>query len=526
MAILGNLIKKGITLRESLEQQYADPAELQKNYLRKLLITAKDTEFGKKHHFKEILKRFKGSGFYDYFPAFKKQVPACSYEEIYGQWWHRAKQGEKDICWPGKIKYFALSSGTSGASSKHIPVTKEQIRAIRKTSISQLLTLSRYTLNDSLYTTGVLLLGGSTQLNYNGTFFAGDLSGITAKHIPFWFQRYYKPGQKIARNTEWDKKIDEITTKAHQWNIGIVAGVPAWVQILIENIIDHYKVNTIHDIWPNFSIFTHGGVTLEPYKNTFNKLLGKPLIYIETYLASEGFLAYQSRPDADGMKLVLNNGIFFEFIPFNKYNFDEEGNLSPNPETLMINEIKEKTDYALLISTCAGAWRYLIGDFVQLVNRERNEIIITGRTKHFLSLCGEHLTVDNMNKAIETINQELNLGVREYAVCGERFGSLFAHRWYIGSEKGITPEIIKIKIDNCLQSINDDYRTERKHALKEIFVEIISNQVFYDFLKHLGKDGGQNKFPRVLKGNKLKIWQEFIKITNLITGIIMAFFTI
>jgi len=511
MAILGNLIKKGIILRESLEQEYTNPVELQKNQLRKLLITAQETEFGKNHNFKNILSQFTGPDFYKFYNAFKENIPASSYEEIYDQWWYRSKNGEKNICWPGKIKFFALSSGTSGSSSKYIPITKDQIKTIQRTSIRQLLSLSKFSLPDDLFTTGILMLGGSTQLNYNGTFFEGDLSGITAKHIPFWFQRFYKPGQKIAKNINWDSKLDEITRKAPNWNIGVIAGVPAWVQILLKKIIDQYNLQHIHEIWPNFSIFAHGGVAFDPYKNTFEQLLGKPLIYIETYLASEGFIAFQNRPDANGMKLVLNNGIFYEFIPFDEKNFNEAGQMVHNPETYLINEIEENIDYAILISTCAGAWRYLIGDIVRLINRDLNEIIITGRTKHFLSLCGEHLTVDNMNKAIQLVDEELNLGVREYTVVGEKYQSLFAHRWYIGIENNIDPVKVRTLLDDCLKQLNDDYRTERNHALKEIFVDIFPNKIFYDYLESRGKTGGQNKFPRVLKDDKKIEWEEFLQ---------------
>ncbi len=511
MAILGNLIKKGIILRESLEQQYTNPSELQKHQLRKLLITARNTEFGKKYNFKYILDHFTGSEFYQFYHAFKEYVPVHSYEDIYNEWWHRSKNGEKDICWPGRIKFFALSSGTSGASSKYIPITQEQIKAIQRTSIRQLLTLSKYILPDELFTTGVLMLGGSTNLNYNGTFFEGDLSGITAKHIPFWFQRFYKPGQQIAKNIDWDKKLDAITKKAYKWNIGVIAGVPAWVQILIERIIDYYRIKNIHEIWPNFTIFVHGGVSFEPYRSTFQQLLGKPLVYIETYLASEGFLAFQYRPKASGMKLVLNNGIFYEFVPFNEKNFDKEGKMTENPESFLIDEIDLNRDYAILISTIAGAWRYLIGDTIQLIDRESSEIIITGRTKHFLSLCGEHLSVDNMNKAIQLMDQELKLGVKEFAVMGRKYNSLFAHHWFIGFEHNVNPALVKQKLDEYLKLLNDDYRTERRHALKEIFVSLLPNRIFYDYLRFQDKEGGQNKFPRVLKDDKKKSWENFLK---------------
>jgi hypothetical protein len=252
-------------------------------------------------------------------------------------------------------------------------------------------------------------------------------------------------------------------------------------------------------------------VALEPYKRGLKKLLGKPITYIETYLASEGFLAYQHRQDAKGLKLALNNNIFFEFVPFDDENFDSEGNMVANPEALMIHEVEEGKDYALLISTNAGTWRYLIGDTVRFVDIEKSEIVITGRTKHFLSLVGEHLSVDNMNKAIELVSEELKISIPEFTVAGIPYKSFFAHQWYIATDDNVNSEDLKIRIDNKLKELNDDYEVERKHALKEIFVDVLSEQTFMDFMKSKGKIGGQHKFPRVLKGRMLEDWQKFLK---------------
>ena len=510
MAIIGNLIKRGIRLRESLEQEFTSPFELQKQELKKLIIAARNTQFGNKYNFKNILRSFRNPDFFKFYGTFRENVPTFNYDKIYDNWWHKAYKGESNVTWPGKIKFFALSSGTSGASSKYIPITKGQIKAIRRTSLRQILTLSKYNVPDELFTSGMLMLGGSTSLKYNGTFFEGDLSGITAKHIPYWFQRYYKPGQKIAKHIDWEKKLNDITKRASKWNIGFVAGVPAWVQILLEKIIEHYKLDNIHQIWPNFNIYVHGGVSFDPYKPAFERLLGKPIVYIETYLASEGFLAFQNRPNPDGMKMVLNNGIFYEFVPFNSKNFTDNNELVENPESFMIHELEEGKEYAILLSTCAGAWRYLIGDTIKLVNKELTEIVITGRTKHFLSLCGEHTSIDNMNTAIRLLEDDMKLGIKEFSVAGIPYENLFAHHWYIGSEKITDTEIVKKKLDNYLKNLNDDYRTERGHALKEVIVELIPNTIFYEFLHQQGKVGGQNKFPRVLKNEKLREWKEFL----------------
>ncbi len=510
MAILSNLLKKGIRLRESLEQEYSSPLELQKNQLRKLLLKAEDTEIGKKFDFQSVLNAFRESegAFYE---QYKKQVPIYDYDSIYNEFWHKLLSGGKDITWPGAVKYFALSSGTSGAASKYIPITKSMVKAIRRTGVRQILSLSKYDLPASLFTKGILMLGGSTDLEFNGTYFSGDLSGITAGKLPIWFQRFYKPGKKISKNRNWGDKLDQIVEKAKDWDIGIIVGVPAWLQILIEKIIERYGVKHIHEIWPNLRIFVHGGVSFEPYRKGFETLLGKPLVYIETYLASEGFLALQALPDRRSMRLVLNNGIFHEFVPFNKANFDEDGNVRKDAQTLKIDEIEEGRDYALLISTCAGAWRYLIGDVVRFVSKDESEVIITGRTKHFLSLCGEHLSVDNMNKAVELAADELGIRIKEFTVLGEPYENLFGHHWYIGSDDAVNEKKLAATLDQHLKTLNDDYAVERKHALKQVKVSVLPSDIFYGWMREQGKEGGQNKFPRVLKGEKANSWKSFLE---------------
>ncbi|PRY88056.1 GH3 family domain-containing protein [Mongoliibacter ruber] len=514
MAILGTLLKKGIRLRVSLEQEYSSPAELQKQELKKLMIKSANTAFGKKFEFKLILKEFKKAN-KDFYRAFSSMVPIYDYEKIYQEWWYRLKNGEKNITWPGAIRYFALTSGTSGASSKYIPISTDMVKAIRKTGVRQILSLSKYDLPDELFTKGIIMLGGSTDLDFNGTFFSGDLSGITTGRLPIWFQRFYKPGKQISRNKNWGEKLDQIVEMAPKWDIGIIVGVPAWLQILLEKIIERYQLKTIHDIWPNLKIFVHGGVSFEPYKKGFEKLLSQPLIYMETYLASEGFLAFQALPDRRSMRLVLNNGIFYEFIPFNDDNFDENGEVIEGARTLKIDEIEENADYALLISTCSGAWRYLIGDVIRFVSLEESEIIITGRTKHFLSLCGEHLSMDNMNKAIESVAEEFNLNIKEFTVIGLPHGNLFKHHWFVGTDDEIDQEVLIKEIDEKLKTLNDDYIVERQHALKEINCTVLPAKHFYEWLRLQGKEGGQNKFPRVLKKEKMTQWLEYLKTNNI-----------
>jgi GH3 auxin-responsive promoter len=509
MAILGTLLKKGIKLRENLEQEYTSPFELQKKELKELMITASQTEFGKYYNFQDILARFR-RGHNDFYLAFKSTIPIHDYNKIYKDWWQLALKGAKNICWPGRIKYFALSSGTSEASSKHIPVTKEMTKAIQRTSIRQIISLSKYDLPPEVFESGILMIGGSTHLNKKGSYFEGDLSGIQAARLPFWFQHFYKPGKKIASARNWDSKLNEIVRKAPEWDIGIVVGVPAWIQILLEKIIEYHKADHIHEIWPNLLIYVHGGVSMDPYRKGFEKLLGRPIYYIETYLASEGFIAYQALPNRKTMRLVLNNGIFYEFVPFEEKNFTAAGEIKPDAETLLIDEVEEGKEYAILLSTCAGAWRYLIGDVIKFISIEESEIAITGRTKHFLSLCGEHLSVDNMNKAIELVSNEMNINIPEFTVAGIPHQTLFAHHWFIGTDNQVDADVLKERIDSHLKKINDDYAVERSAALKEIIVEVLPLHKFYDWMESKGKVGGQNKFPRVMKNTQLDEWIKFI----------------
>jgi hypothetical protein len=254
----------------------------------------------------------------------------------------------------------------------------------------------------------------------------------------------------------------------------------------------------------------HGGVSLEPYKKGFEKLLGKPITYIETYLASEGFIAYQDRQHAKGMHLVTNQHIFFEFVPFDDKNFDHDGNLIENPESLLIHEVQEGKDYALLISTSAGAWRYLIGDTIRFTDKDRCEIIITGRTKHYLSLVGEHLSVDNMNKAVQLVSEEMNISIPEFTVAGVPHGLFFAHQWWLASDDNADPILVRKKIDDKLRELNDDYAVERENALKDVHIKILPEEKFMQFMQLKGKIGGQHKFPRVLKGKMLRDWQQFL----------------
>ncbi|MDO9184693.1 MAG: GH3 auxin-responsive promoter family protein [Bacteroidia bacterium] len=506
MAILGSILKRTFELRERIPRiRKVNGYTQQAKVLKKLLTKAEFTAFGGHYNFSKIISEP------DIINAFQNTIHTHDYNSMFKKWWFRALNGEAYVCWPGRIKYFALSSGTSDSSSKYIPVTSDMLKAIKKISIRQLGLQTRYDFPKEHFQRGALMLGGSTHLNYNGTYFEGDLSGITAKNIPFYFQHFYKPGKRISKERDWETKLEEITKNAKEWDIAIVAGVPAWVQILFERIITEYNVNNIHDIWPNLEIYVHGGVAIAPYKKGFEKLLGKPIIYFDTYLASEGFIAYQDRQGTESCRMVLDNGIFFEFVPFNEKNFDSEGTIVETPETYHIGQVQEGVEYALLLSTCSGAWRYLIGDVIKFTSVELYEIIITGRTKQFLSLCGEHLSQDNMNRAIELVSGELNIEIKEFTVAGINYESLFAHHWYIGTDDKVDVAILRKRIDEVLKDLNDDYRVERIAALKEVIIDVMPSHVFYDYMQSIGKIGASFKFPRVLKGTKLTDWETYLK---------------
>lgn len=508
MALLGNLISRSLQVRKKFKLPVASPFSYQRHTLRQLLERGQYTSFGKHYGFGDILSKE-----VDFVKAFKERVPVHTYNEMYDQWWHRCLDGEENVTWPGKVKYFALSSGTSESSSKHIPVTKDMLKSTKKVGFKQLYSMTEFNIPPIAFQKGVLMLGGTTSLFEKGDYYEGDMSGISAKNMPRWMSNFfYKPGQKISQRPKWEDRIKLIIRKAPQWDVATVCGVPAWVQIVLEEVIKYHKVKNIHEIWPNLSIYIHGGVSFEPYKESFKKLLGRPIEYIETYMASEGSFGFKARPGDHGIKLVLNAGIFYEFVPFTSDNFDEDGNPKQNPTSYLIHEVDEHTEYAVMLSTCSGAWRYYIGDVIRFTDAKEGEIAIVGRTKQFLSLCGEHMSVDNMNKAIDTVSRKLGVTIREFTIAGFKYQNLFAHRWYVGcDDPNVDPQKVKQIIDETLCEINDDYAVERTSALKEVFVEILPNEVFYDYMKSIGKDGAMNKFPRVLKNDKLADWEAFLQ---------------
>ena len=499
------MIRRTRKVRFSINTNPARSKEVQIRTLEKLLSRSRNTAFGQEYRFNDILNSK------DIYSAFASNVPNGDYLNML-PWWDRSRSGEKDVTWPGKVDYFALSSGTSDGSSKYIPVSPEMLKYIRRGSLRQILAIAGTDVPKDHITKNWLMVGGSTALDFNGIFHFGDLSGITTANIPGVLQRISKPEPDIRSSKDWRSKIKRITLEAENWDVGMIAGVPAWIQLLLENIIEHYKVDNIHDIWPNLEVYIHGGVSLKPYRKSINKLLGRPIKYFETYLASEGFIALQTRQNADGgMRLLLRGGIFFEFVPFNDQNFNEHGEILPNPKILPLWEIKEGLEYALLLSTCSGAWRYLIGDTVRFTNLKKNELVITGRTKHFISLCGEHLSVDNMNQAVQLLGEKYATDFNEFTVGAISVKKSFGHQWFLPNNGlNLDPEQVSKDLDAFLCELNDDYAVERKHALKTIKVQLIPDNCFLGWMTHRGKISAQSKFPRVLKGQLLKQWRDYL----------------
>lgn len=504
MSLLRRIVTRTLAKRKiKLARQSAAKAQLK--VLVKLLTKAELTDFGTQHNFTNILNSEHTAD------AFQQYVPIGSYTDMY-PWWQRAFKGEPDVTWPGITKFFALSSGTSEGASKYIPVSKEHLKQMRAGSLRLLSFIARNSeVPADIFTHHNLLVGGSTNLQFNGKNYSGDLSGIAQLNLPFWYHSFSKPEPDVMK-LNWDSKIEEIVAGAKNWNVGIITGIPAWVQIILEKIIERYGLKNIHELWPDFKVYIHSGVAIGPYKESLEKLFGQKVLYYETYLASEGFFAYQPKQTSKGMKLMLNNRIFFEFVPFNENNFDDNGNVLSTTKALTIDEVEKGIDYALLISTCSGAWRYLIGDVVRFVSINNYEIKITGRTKQFLSVTGEHLSVDNMTEALTAATKQFGITCNEFTVAAVPYNNLFAHEWYIGTNNiNIDNAAFTKYLDEQLSELNDDYKIERKHALKEVFVHFLPNDAFNQFLKSSGKQGGQIKFPRVLKGDIYNRWKDFLR---------------
>lgn len=502
MAIIGKFLKKSTAIAFTINARKTVEYKNQTASLFVLLDQAKVTNFGLAHSFSEILKTI------DVVEQFQNKVPITNYEEFYINWLSATILGKNNNTWRGKIKYFALSSGTTGSPSKRIPISVEMIRSFQKTSMNQLTMLHELNLPDTFFSSSMLAVGGSTQLSKKDKHIEGDLSGILKKHTSIFALPFTKPGKRISSIKDWDTKIKEIINKAPKWDIGVIAGIPSWCILLLEKIVEHYQLNSIHDIWPNLSVYVHGGVFMEPYKVRLNKLTKNNIILMDTYLASEGYFAYQTNPARHGMKLLLDKGIFYEFIPFNSNYFDENGELLDKSKAFTINEIKKNVDYAIVITTNAGLWRYLIGDLIRFVNISEREIIIVGRIKQFLSICGEHLSLDNIHQALLITSKQLKISILEFTIYADNENQ--NHHWFLGIDEEIDKNALLKKLDFNLCKLNDDYAYVRKYNLNSPKITILKTLKFHQFLAHQGKSGSQNKMPRVLNTKQKGNWLSFI----------------
>lgn len=502
MPIIGKLIKKTTEITYKRNFNKGKEYENQLNTLAKLVDLAKQTNFGTHHNFSEIVELD------DLVDGYQKNVPITDYEDFHQNWLFESINGKKDHTWPGRIKHYALSSGTSGSPSKRIPITEQMIRSFQKTSIRQISTLHELDLPDTFFSASVLAVGGCTKLTKKGNHIEGDLSGILKKYTSFVLNPFTKPGNKISGIKDWNKKLDELVAKAPDWNIGIIAGVPSWCILLMERIVEHYKLDSIHDIWPNLEVYIHGGVFIQPYIPRLEKLLAKKVHLLDTYLASEGYFGYQTSPEKEGMQLLLNSGIFYEFIPFNSEFFDEQGNVKDTHQAFTLSQVTEGVDYAMVISTNAGLWRYMIGDLVRFIDVEEREIKITGRIKQFLSLTGEHLSLDNINCAVQNVSENEGVEITEFTIFPENEAQ--RHAWFIGTNDSIEPDKLISLIDEELCKLNDDYAGVRKVSLKKPTLKIIPVNEFYDFMESIGKAGSQNKVPRVMNSFQSDLWKNFL----------------
>ncbi|WP_299666421.1 GH3 auxin-responsive promoter family protein [uncultured Polaribacter sp.] len=504
MAILGSIIKGIINLTDTLTSE-PNHIESQKEVLKNLLDTAKDTQFGEAYNFKTILLSD------DLQESFADDVPYFDYNSLNDKWWYKIHEGELDVTWPGTPSYFALSSGTTGKTSKRIPVTDDMIAAIKSSGIKQVTSLNNFELPADFFEKDIMMLGSSTDLDEKDDHLEGEISGISASNIPFWFKGYYKPGEEIAKIDDWDERVQHIAENAKTWDIGALSGIPAWIELMLQKVIEFHQLKNIHEIWPNLQVYTSGGVAFGPYEKSFKALLGKPVTVIDTYLASEGYIATQVRPDTDAMQLNTDNGIYFEFVPMNPDFINEDGAIKQDAPSFTLDQVQLNQDYILIISTVSGAWRYLIGDTIEFTNIEKAEIKITGRTKFFLNTVGSQLSVNKMDDAIKHLEEKLSTKITEYTISAKRFeDGEFYHSWYLGTDLEANNDMIVEALDNFLKEANKNYKVARSKALKGVKVTVIPVEKFHDWNDSNKKKGGQVKMERVMNEEKFAEWEAFV----------------
>ncbi len=483
-AVFSWIIKKRI---EQINLFTNNPVKTQQQVFKNLIKKGTNTSFGKDHSFHDIST----------YKEFKELVPLRQYED-FSSYIDKAIKGKEDVLWPGQTKWFSKSSGTTSNTNKLIPVSEEAIQDCHYNGGKDLLSL--YYHNNpkaKLFTGKHLILGGNTSVNkLNEESYFGDLSAIIVKNLPFWAEIRRTPSKKIALLPNWDEKIEKMAKAAIKQDVRILAGVPSWMLVLLHKVIEVSGKNNIMEVWPNLVFYMHGGVNFEPYRNQFEELIQNPnLNYYQTYNASEGFFALQNVNKADDMLLMLDYGIFYEFIPMDVF----KGNDS---ETIGLKDVEVGKNYALVITTNAGLWRYIIGDTIMFTSTHPFKIKVTGRTKHFINAFGEELIIDNADEALKRAMSATNSSIKEYTGAPVYFNKKEsgAHQWIIEFNKSPKdlPAFVSA-LDKALQDVNGDYKAKRSNdfILRQPEVKIAPNGVFHHWLEQKGKLGGQNKIPRL-----------------------------
>jgi len=465
------------------------PHDVQEDIFKKLISTASATEFGRQYDYASI----------NSYSQFQKRVPIHTYEELY-PYIDRLMRGEQNILWPSEIKWFAKSSGTTNARSKFIPVSGEALDACHFKGGKDLLSIYVNSYPETkLFDGKGLAVGGSHQINefdQSASSYYGDVSAVIMQNLPHWAQFIRTPSLETALMNNWEEKIDKMAEETANVNVSNIAGVPTWTILLIQRIVALQKKNHILEVWPNLEVFFHGAVSFTPYRSLFKSLIPSDgMNYWETYNASEGFFGIQDRKNSEDMLLMLDYGIFYEFIPMEELTKE-------SPKTLRLGEVELNRNYALVISTNAGLWRYSIGDTIKFTSLSPYRIRISGRTKHFINAFGEEVIVENAEAAITKACEVTGAIIDNFTAAPVYIqeGAKGRHEWIIEFKKQPSDLLTFTKVlDDTLRDINSDYDSKRKNNLALIHPEIhsVKEGTFYAWMKQRGKLGGQNKVPRL-----------------------------
>lgn len=487
MALINSVINWWIKKRiHQIELFNKYPIEVQSDVFKKLITTARDTEWGKKYDYKTI----------NTVSAFQNRVPVSSYEELKPNI-DRLRKGEQNILWPEEITWFAKSSGTTAGKSKFIPVSPSALEECHFKGGKDMLAIYLNLYPESEFFDGKsLVMGGSRNILEvsHTTYIEGDLSAILMHNLPFWAQFKRTPSLTIALMDEWENKLELMAESTMEHDVRSISGVPSWMLVLLRKIIKKSGKQNLHEIWPNLEVFFHGGVNFEPYREQYNNIVSpEKIVYSDTYNASEGFFAIQDQKNSTELLLMLDYGIFYEFLPVS--------NLSDgNHNTVQLADVEPGVNYAMIITTNAGLWRYMIGDTVMFTSTNPFRIRITGRIKNFINAVGEELIIDNAEKALSVACSKTGAIVNEYTAAPLFENNHVRHQWLIEFEKKPKDfEFFSEAFDNALKSLNSDYEAKRYHnlVLKEPLIVNLKKNTFYRWMKKRNKLGGQNKVPRL-----------------------------